>query len=148
MPTNNSPAAQLRGLLITAGIGSADAATPWRITVGRQMDTPDAQITLYDLPGTPGLPTLLLDYPTIQARVRGNRDDYLGTFAKIKDVRAFLNGLPPQDIDGDHYSGIILGTDINFLEYDNIGRPTFTVSFNAFLERAPDNSAFERRVSL
>src|SRR4051812_10500324 len=112
MPTNNSPAAQLRGLLVTAGIGSAGPTTAWRITVGRQMDTPDAQITLYDLPGTPGLPSLLLDYPTIAVRVRGARDDYLGAYGKIKDVRAFLNGLPPQDIDGDHYSGIILGTDI------------------------------------
>lgn len=106
------------------------------IMVSRLTDDSDAQIAIYDTGGFPANPKWLLDYPTIQIMVRGEKDDYEGAFNKAKEVFDALLGLDSQDVNGDRWVSVTAMGHINFLEYDSKSRPKFSLNFRIILEPA------------
>lgn len=143
-----SPAHTISDFLATNGLGTLDMAGPWRITTGRQGDTPDRQITVYDVGGLAPNPKWRINYPSIQVRVRGQKDVYPGTWGKANDVKEFLLGLAPQDIEGDRWTAVNIIGDIAFIGYDATARPEFTVNFRCIVEPAANSSSFMHRESL
>jgi hypothetical protein len=151
MATLKSPATVVSDLLSTQGLGSTDATTTvWRIFTGRQGDQPAQAVTVYDLAGSADNPVFRIDYPAFQVRVRGNKDDYNGAWAKLKDIVEFLNGIEPFDdvATGARWDGIYMSTGITFLQYDTTSRPEFVATFHCFVEPAADSSSRMHRDSL
>jgi hypothetical protein len=143
-----SPAHTISDFLSDNGLGSTSASTTWQIRTGRQGETPDSHITVYDSGGQSANAAYRINYPNIQVRVRGGRDDYPAAYAKINDIVEFLNGLQPQDIAGDRWSGVTVMGGINFIGYDAESRPEFTVNFRCIVEPAANSSTFMHRNSL
>jgi hypothetical protein len=145
----SGPAEAITDLLAnTAGLGTSSAAGPWWVTTGRQPDEPNRVITVYDTGGLAPNPKWRYDQPSIQVRVRGQKDAYDVTYQKIRDVKEFLLGMTPQDLGGNHFSAVIGIGDIAFIGYDPTSRPEFTVNFRCIVEPAADSSAFMHRESL
>lgn len=150
---SKSPAHALSNYLATITAPSvigylAGTAATWRITTGRQLDKPDSQITFFDYAGLPDNPAYRINYPSVQVRVRGAKDDYAGAWSKINDIKELLNGITPMDLEGDHYSGITAITSVISMGFDTLSRPEFVISFRVFLEPAANNSPFMHRASL
>jgi hypothetical protein len=148
-----SPAHSISDFLVANNQGVYSEAPPvgtYRVGTGREGDKPNQFITVYDSGGSgqPDNPRWRINYPMIQVRVRGNKDDYTGTWSKINDLKELLVGLEPQDIDGDRWSGIIINGGINFIGYDSVSRPMFTVNLKCFVEPAADSSPNMHRESL
>lgn len=112
---------------VTAGSG-------WVIKIGKMVDTPNQIIAFYDSGGQNPNPKWRLDYPTFQVRVRGNKGDYSGAYAKVREVRDALLGIDPFTVSGDRCDGIICFGDIGFMGYDQNDRPEFSVNFRMILE--------------
>jgi hypothetical protein len=145
---SKSPAHTISDFLASQGLGTLNPAGPWRISTGRQPDSPDTSITVYDTGGQPDHPVLRLNYPSIQIRVRGNKDAYPTAFSKINDVKELLLGLPSQDINGDRWTAVNMIGGVMGAGYDAVSRPEFTVSFRCIVEPAADSSTQMHRVSL
>jgi hypothetical protein len=147
-----SPAEQVIGILHTEGVGVNPAVTAvpaggWKLGLGKMVDVPDRQITLFDTGGLAPHPTLLLDYPSFQVQIRGDQNAYINTFGKAKQVKDVLLGLGPVTLgDGTRIDGIIGVGDVNYLEHDGKDRPVFTVNFRAFVE--PPTNADTNRTPL
>lgn len=147
--TLKSPAHALSDLLSTSGLGSTlSSATSWRITTGRQVESPDSMITLYDTGGSAPNPAFRINYKHIQVRVRGSKDNYSDAYIKINDICEFLNGITPQDLGDNHYSGIIMLGDVIAMGYDANSRPEFVANFRCFVEPTIGSSAYMHRDSL
>ena len=136
----SSRAVQLKDLLVAAGVGTFNVTdkqdqTSWSINVGRMPDV-DRTITLYDSGGKAPNPAWLVDYPTVQVKVRGNESDYVNAVDKAEEVKNALLGLDSQTIDGDIYVSVSMIGDRNFLGYDDNGRPLFSLNFQLIINPA------------
>jgi hypothetical protein len=144
-----SPANTIANFLATNSFGSlTSSVSAWRITVGRQMDKPDSQITVYDTGGTAANPAYRINYPALQIRVRGDVDNYAAAWSKLNDIREFLVGMDPVVLEGDNWDGIIAQNEIVSLGSDLKSRPELVLSLNCFVEPAAGSSAFMHRNSL
>lgn len=137
-----SPAEGIAWYLNSKGIGSTATSTStgiWPIKVGKLFDTPHAQIALYDTGGFNPNTKWLLDFVTVQALVRGDKNDYAGAYQKSLDIKDSLLGVNPQEIGptGNRvwWSGVTMLADIAFLGYDKNERPQFSTNFRILLER-------------
>lgn len=140
----NSAAMDLKDVLVSAGIGTFGGSTGWGIYIGFEPSAPDTVITLYDTGSSqePN-PAYLLDFPTIQIRVRGAKGDYPGAFAKAFAVKDVLLGLPPQTINGTRYDGVWMVSDVSYIGTSE-DRPVFTSNWRIAREPATGGN----RVSL
>lgn len=130
-----APSVGAKDLLVAAGIGTfGDATATWPIYISKMPDAPANCITLSDSGGLAPNPKWLLDFPDISVVVRG--EDYASTYAKMRDIKNKLLGLPNQDINGDHWDGIIQVGEAGFIGYDPKNRPMFSATFRLFLEPA------------
>lgn len=137
-----APSIGAKDLLVAAGIGEfGNASASWPIYISKLPDAPDNCIMLSDSGGLAGNPKWLLDYPDISVVVRGG--DYAGAYNKMKAIKDKLLGLPNQDINGDHWDGIIQVGEFGFVGYDPKDRPMFSATFRLFLE--PANVAGDNR---
>ncbi len=132
----SSPSEGIRDLLVAAGVGTFNAPSGWSIHISRMPAKPDTCIVIYDSGGKPSNPKWLLDFPTIQVRVRGDENGYLAAQAKCKAVVDALLGLPSQDINGDRWVMITQLSAPTFLGYEDNKRPQFSINFQLTIEPA------------
>ena len=132
MPTS----VDCKDLLVTAGIGVFGATSGWGIYISREPDLPNSVVTVFDVGGLTPNPAWLLDYPSVQIRVRGNPNDYIKTSDKAQDVKNALLGLTPQIVNGSNIRGITAIGDIAFLNYDESSRPIFTQNWRFTVQPA------------
>ncbi len=104
----NSPAIDIARVLDNAGVAEEAIAgsSGWSVFVSKEPTAPDNVVTVYDTGGFDPNPKFLLDYPTVQVRVRANKGDYIGAYTKIIEARDALLGFPPETIGGTDYIGI------------------------------------------
>lgn len=125
-----SPAENVFDLLAA----TAAAAPVYKRLIGRMTDTPDQQIIIYDTGGLSPNPAYLINYYSVQVRVRGPIDGYAEGWAKAKSVQDALLGIQPVNVGPDHIDGIIGIGDISYLLWDQSNRPHFTLNFRLFFE--------------
>lgn len=137
-----APSIGAKDLLVAASIGVfGDATAAWPIYISKLPDKPDNCIMLSDSGGLAANPKWLLDYPDISVVVRGT--DYGAAYSKMKAIKDKLLGLPPQQINGDNWDGVIQIGEFGFIGYDPKDRPMFSGTFRLFLE--PANVAGDNR---
>lgn len=144
-----SPTVGAKDLLVAAGVGvfsPTPVGSSYLIVISRLKDAPDRQIVLYDTGGQEPNPQWLVNYPTIQATIRGASDDYVNTYARAQQVFDVLVGLPSQDLNGDRWVSVTSLGGINNLGYDDKDRPRFTINLRLIIE--PATNALTHRESL
>lgn len=129
-----SPADTAGNLLETAGL--VKGSSGWQIKIGNQTSTPNKLVAMFDTGGQTPNPKWAVDFPTIQALVRSDPNDYSGAWQKAREVRDALVGLESQDIDGDRWVSITGMGDVGFIGYDDKERPTCSVNFRIIIEPA------------
>lgn len=133
----NSPAVDLKDILVTAGVGVFAAATGWGIFVsqepaGSEGEGPDTAITLYDVIGTTEdtLNDIRVDNFSVQTRVRGAKGDYQAAWTKMEAVVSALNQTLNHVIGSTRYASIYRTSTAQFLRRDDQNRPIFTCDFS------------------
>lgn len=129
------------------GAGSTD----WRLWIGRQPTSPDRAITIFDATGLPPNPRWLLDYPSVQVKVRGGQNDYQKAGQKVREIRERLVGRPSYDAHVAHSDNTrdrvvqINGIgDIAFTGWDDADRPEFVINIALIIEPSPTTSYTNR----
>jgi Bacteriophage minor capsid protein len=130
------PAEGIKDLLVTAGVGVFAATTGWGIFIGSEPDTPDTAVTIYNTAGQTGDYMFLVDYPSVQVRIRGAAGGYQAAYAKAYSVLDELMGLPAQVINGDRWDSVTAVGNVNNLGFDAKRRPLFSTNFNLIIEPA------------
>lgn len=129
-----SPAAHMKDLLVTAGYTFGGAGN-WAVYVSKQPDTPNQCITIYNSGGLEPNPRWLLDFPSVQVRVRGGIGDGENAWIKAKEVRDRLLGKQSYTAsNGDrivHINGI---GDIALTGYDDQHRPEYVFNLRLITE--------------
>jgi len=131
----NPATIDIKDVLVTDGVGTFGATSGWAIFIGFEPESPNTTITLYDTGGKEPVPNLLLDFPTIQTRIRGEVGEYEQTYQKALEVRESLLGLPTKTINGTLYDGVWANSDIIYLN-TNKGRPIFVINWRIAREPA------------
>lgn len=127
----------------------ANPAIDWDITFGRMNDMPHRQITIYSTGGLPKNPRWLLDYPSIQIRVRGNINDYQLVDAKAQEVFNYLVGIESFTADnGDRIDHINAIGDVAFIGWDDQKRPEFVLNIRLIAEPLAANVPGTNREAL
>lgn len=150
-----SPAESIATFLVAKGVGvlppTAPTPSACRIYIGRQQEEPNFSVTLADT-GSLGNPNTkwLLDFPTVQALIRGEPNGYRDAYQKAQDVKDALLGVDPQAVgsgaDQVWWSGITMMSDISYIAHDDKSRPLFSANFRILLER--DKSVLSNREPL
>lgn len=141
-----NPAEMLADLLVTAGIATKGAQTGWNVFVGKMPERPSSAISIQLTGGTAPNPRWLLDFPSVQALIRGDENAYQAAYTKAVQVKDALLGLPSQTIGTDrivHVNGL---GDIASLGFDESNRVMFSVNFAMIIE--PGTSPETNRVPL
>lgn len=125
-----------KDILEAAGVGTFVATSGWGIYVSKEPSTPNTTITLFNTAGRPPNPKWLLDYPSLNIRIRGDKGGYQAVEAKAKEVKDALLGLDSQDINGDRWVSVTMASDITFIGYDNNERPMYSLNFRLIVEPA------------
>lgn len=126
-----------KDILVAAAVGQeAGLATEadWDIFAGKYPAEPNSLISINDTPGLPPNPKWLVDFPSIQIRVRGPKEDYPAARAKAEEVKDAMLGLPSQDINGNRWTAVNMIGDIAPLGQDDLNRWQFTVNFALIIE--------------
>jgi len=127
----NAPSKDIKALLVTAGLATGD------IKLGRLPESGnDKVIAIKDTGGFPPNPAFLIDNPTVQILIRGNKQDYSVTYTLARLIIDALLGLPKQTVNGTVYIGIWMQSDIIPLGYDESQRPMFSLNFRLVREPA------------
>lgn len=132
----SSPADVAGDILIGAGLCVlANASdTQWTLKVGKSTGEPDQTITMYDTGGQAPNPRWAVDFPTIQAMVRGKPNDYSATWQRARAVRDALLGIDSVTIGSDRWVSVTCPGDVGFVGYDDSQRPMLSVNFRIILE--------------
>ena len=100
--------------------------------IGREPVTPTDSVTIFDTPGRPPLLTLnkseILEYPSIQIRVRNN--DYLVGWGLANDIKAALHGKSQETWNGTVYVLIECVNTPFLLGWDRGGAAWFVINFD------------------
>jgi hypothetical protein len=133
-----SQAVGAKTLLVAASVGSATPTADWSVHVSKMPPLPNKAIAIFDSGGTgegPN-PKWLLDYRTMQVRIRSEPDDYVGAFDKAQQVKDTLLGLPAQTVGSDVWDGVTILSDITFIGRDDNDRPELSINFRLIIEPA------------
>ncbi len=126
----------IKDLLVTGSVGAFGGAADWAIYIGAMPDKPDAAIGIFNTGGSAPNPQWLIDFPSIQVRIRGNEGSYEDAYTKCIAIKSILLGLPSQDINGDRWVSVSGIGDITELGRDQNKRPEFSVNFALIIEPA------------
>ena len=126
----------IKDVLVGAGVGTFAATTGWGIYIAREPPAPDTTITIYNTGGADPNPAWLLDFPTVQVRVRGARLGYQAAFAKVVEVKDFLLGRASGLVGTDQLDAVNQSSDILDLGFDDSNRPVIVVNFRLIVEPA------------
>ena len=118
-------------------IGSPESDTGWSIHIGKAPTTPDQAIVITRAPGSEPDPKWLLDFTSVQIRVRGGKGSYRDAEAKARQIKDFLLGFPSQNVGGDRWVSITMPSDYSFIGFDQNERPTFVLNIRMIIEPAP-----------
>lgn len=144
MPTANPLSVHIKVLL------AAHVATSgWTIEIGIMPDIGnDNVILIVDSLSPPSNPKWLIDFPSIQVRVRGVKGTYLATWLEAKAVKDIILGIDSFDTEanGDRIVSITSASDIGFIGRDENQRPEFSMNFNTIVE--PFASSDTSRIAL
>lgn len=134
-----APAVHMKNRLVSLGYSEGSGSGDWRLYVGVQPKIPDRVITLYDAGGLAPNPRWLLDYPSVQIRVRGNQGDYNNAWEQAKKVRNLLLGVASYTAgDGDRIVSVTAIGDIAFMGLDDSQRPEHVCNLRLIIEPATD----------
>lgn len=136
----------VKDLLVAANIGAFAAASGWSINISKEPISPNTTITIFNTAGRPPNPKWLLDYPSLNIRVRGSKGGYVNAEDKAKEVKDVLLGFDSQDINGDRWVSVTMPGDLIFIGYDENERPMFSLNFRLIVE--PATSALTNRQAL
>lgn len=129
----------IKDLLEAASVGvfNSQAVTDWNIRIDQDASTPDQMITIYNTGGHVPNPKFLIDYPSVQVRVRATAAGGANAaFNKVQEVKDALLGIDAQDIvatPGARLAGITGIGDIVNLGPDKNNRHEFVVNFQLFI---------------
>lgn len=131
-----SASEDLKDILEGDGVGTfaSEAANVWSIRVSLMPTSPNRCIVIYDSGGAPPNPKFLLDEPTVNIRIRGNKLDYKATYAKALSVRDALLGRSPVTVNTTRYIGFFAASDVAFIGYDDNQRPLFSLNIRMYRE--------------
>lgn len=129
-----SPAEHLKDILVTASVGVFAATSGWAVYVSKMPDKPDTCIALYDSGGGNPNPAWLLDFPSVQVRVRGDENGYQALFNKVTDIKNALLGHPGADVSDGRLVSVRMDGAPAFLGYDELKRPMFTINWTLIFE--------------
>ena len=140
------PSEGIKDLLVAASVGTFAATSGWGIFINKEPAAPNTTITIFDTGGFTPNPKWLLDYPSVQVRVRGDKSGYVDAQTKIIQVKDVLLGLDSQDLNGDRWVAVNMQGDILSLSNDQNERPLFVVNFRLIIQ--PAASAETNRTAL
>lgn len=129
------PSEGIKDLLVEAGFAFGGTGD-WAIYIGKRPDEPKRVIAIYDSGGGSANPRWLLDYPSVQIKVRGKDGDYKVAFEQAVIIKNKLLGLPSRDLNGDRWVQVNMAGDIGFLGFDQNEQPEFVMNFNLIIEPA------------
>lgn len=138
------PSMDIKDMLVAASIGTFAAKNGWAIYIGEEPPEPDTCITIYDTGGFDPNPAFLLDFPTIQIRVRGSESGFVEAFNKMQSIKDELLGRDVEVWNTTRYDGIWMVSDIVYLGTDERNRPLFVTNWR--IAREPDSGKY--RVSM
>lgn len=137
-----SAAMDIADVLVDAGLGTFAGTdeNSWGIYVSQEPIQPSMVVTCYDTGGEDANPAYLLDFPTIQTRIRGKKDSYQSTYTKAWSVREALLGIDPfTTAGGTRYDGVWMTSDIVYLGLD-LDRPIFVINWR--IAREPSSGTY------
>lgn len=143
------PSKHMAELLVSKGYLWGDAVAgslDYRIWIGKQPEnnTYNRAITIYDTGGKNSNPRWLLDYPSVQVRVRGGPSDYEHAQLKAREARDYVLGIPSYTaLNGDRIVHVNAIGDVAFTGWDQNQRPEFV--FNLALITEPATNAATNR---
>lgn len=132
------PSAHIKDVLVAGGYTFGGTGN-WAVYIGTMPSTPVQVITIYDAPGLAPNPKWLLDYPSIQIKVRGGPNDYSAAYNKIRELSERLIGKPAfnaLDGSGDRIVMINGIGSIAYLERDENQRHVFVMNLSLIIEPA------------
>lgn len=133
-----APSVHLKDILADAGFTFGGAAE-WSVWIGKQPTSPSRAITIYDSGGLAPNPKWLLDYPSVQIKMRGGPNDYDVVYTMARQVRDRLLGIASYTADnGDRIVHVNAIGDVAFTGWDDQSRPEFVFNFRMIIEPAPD----------
>jgi hypothetical protein len=109
-------------------------AQDWYINIGNMLTSPVCQVSVRRTGGKAPNPKWNIDYPSVQVRVRGSANDYLGAAQKARDIKDRLLGLPSQDVNGDRWTAVNMIGDITPMPDDKNGNPEWVLNFALIIE--------------
>ena len=141
------PSEGVKDILEAQSVGTPGPGTGWRLFISKEPDLPDTVVTIYNTGSwrAPD-PKWLLDFPSVQVRIRGAVNGYQAAYTKAQEVKDRLLGLVPQTLNGDFWRSVVIQGDLTFLQYDQKERPVFVLNFALYIEAAP--SAQSTRLAL
>ena len=121
----------------------------WDITVGKMLDSPDRQITIYNTGGLAKNPRWLLDYPSIQIKVRGGPNDYILSKQQAVLANEALIGIESFTAsNGDRIVHINSIGDVGSTGWDDKKRPEWIFNLRIIAEPAAGNFPGTNREAL
>lgn len=132
----SNPSEGVKDLLVAGSVGAFGPGSGWRIFIAKEPTSPDTVVTVYDTGGLTPNPKWLLDFPSVQVRVRGAKGEYAAARVKAVEAKDVLLGIAAQTINGDGWRGINLVGDLVHIGFDQGERPMFTMNFALIIEPA------------
>lgn len=127
----------IRDILVTAGIAQTTViSNDWFVMISKMPGAPNRAIAIFDTGGTDPHPSLLLDFQTVQVRVRTDQNGYIVGYQKCQDVKDKLLGYPSQTIGTERWVSVVIAGDIAYIARDDQDRPEWTINFRIIKEPA------------
>jgi len=140
------PSEHMKDTLVAQGF-SFGGTLDWTVYIGKQPPSPDRCIVLYDSAGLAPSPRWLLDYPSVQVRVRGGQNDYQAAGRKVVELRDRLVGKESYNApnsSGDRIVQILGVGNFSFLGRDDAQRPEFVLNLSLIIEPSPATTPTNR----
>lgn len=142
-----APSEIVRTILQQAtAVGSSTPSDDWGTHVSKMPEDPDKAIAIFDTGGSNPNPSLLLDFVTVQVRVRSKAGDNGGAWVKAKAVKDRLLGYPSATVGSDRVVSVISIGDIAFLGRDAKDRPEYVTNWRLIIE--PATSDLTNRIAV
>ena len=132
-----TPAEHMKDLLDGLGYTFGGSGNFAMYIGGLPASTPHRVIGLYDAGGKNPNPKWLLDYPSVQIRVRGGVNDYAIAYQEARKVRDLILGVSSYTAgNGDRIVMANAIGDVAFMGRDDSARPEFSFNFALIIEPA------------
>lgn len=129
----NPPSVDVRQKMIDDYVVQSD-----KIFIGADpLNLASTYVTLTDAGGSAN-PRWLRDVARLQVRVRARTNNYPEGYELIRNIRDYLLGKKPFQVNSVIYKRFVITSDILFLGYDDNNRPSFSVNFDVGIDYTDD----------